>query len=395
MKQLSRIMSTYSADISGVCSALYELGGMVVMHDASGCNSSYTTFDEPRWYDMDSMIFGSGLDENDAMLGDDNKLISDVVSAAAQLNPNFIAIAGGPVPMMIGTDFTGIAEVIEHRTGIPTFGFFTNGMNYYCSGAEMAFEAIAKRFCNSELPKVKSEKPAVNIIGVTPLDFSIKENIPTLRALLENIGYKIVSVWAMGSSFEEIKSASRAQVNVVVSSCGFLAARYFYEKFKIPFVTGLPIGANTSEELFKLIDKAVIEGKNQNLLKVDCGGNFSKRNEKTLIIGEQIYANSMRCCLTADYGLNNVNTLCPLSPDQSFLLPGDTVCDAESEIEKIMADYDIIIADPIYKLLLPENSKKFFIEMPHEAFSGRIYRDKSPCIIGEAVHSHLAKYLTK
>ena len=53
MKQTARIISTYSADVMGVCSALFELGGMTVMHDASGCNSTYTTHDEPRWFDMD------------------------------------------------------------------------------------------------------------------------------------------------------------------------------------------------------------------------------------------------------------------------------------------------------------------------------------------------------
>ena len=46
MKQTARIISTYSADTFGVCSALFELGGMVIMHDASGCNSTYTTHDD-------------------------------------------------------------------------------------------------------------------------------------------------------------------------------------------------------------------------------------------------------------------------------------------------------------------------------------------------------------
>ena len=47
--QNAHILSTYSADTFGVCSALFELGGMIVMHDPSGCNSTYTTHDEPRW----------------------------------------------------------------------------------------------------------------------------------------------------------------------------------------------------------------------------------------------------------------------------------------------------------------------------------------------------------
>ena len=57
MRQSYRIIPIYTADVSGVCSALYELGGMTVMHDPSGCNSTYNTHDEIRWYDQDSLIF--------------------------------------------------------------------------------------------------------------------------------------------------------------------------------------------------------------------------------------------------------------------------------------------------------------------------------------------------
>lgn len=94
MKQTQAFLSTYTADVSGVCSALFELGGMTVMHDASGCNSTYNTHDEPRWYDMDSLVFISGLSELEAVLGDDEKLIEDTVRAAKKLSPRFIALAG-------------------------------------------------------------------------------------------------------------------------------------------------------------------------------------------------------------------------------------------------------------------------------------------------------------
>ena len=98
MKQTSGIISTYSADVFGVCSALFELGGMTVMHDASGCNSTYTTHDEPRWMDMDAMVYISGLSEMEAIMGDDAKLIDDIVQAAEELHPRFITVAGTPSP---------------------------------------------------------------------------------------------------------------------------------------------------------------------------------------------------------------------------------------------------------------------------------------------------------
>ena len=72
-------LPVYTGDVSGVCSALYELGGMIVIHDPSGCNSTYNTHDEIRWYDHPSLIFISGLKESDAIMGNDAKFINDNV----------------------------------------------------------------------------------------------------------------------------------------------------------------------------------------------------------------------------------------------------------------------------------------------------------------------------
>ena len=126
MRQSYRIIPIYTADVSGVCSALYELGGMTVMHDPSGCNSTYNTHDEIRWYEQDSMIYISGLTEIDAVMGNDEKMICDIELAAEELKPKFIALAGSPIPYMNGTDFPAIARVIETETGIPTFAVPTN-----------------------------------------------------------------------------------------------------------------------------------------------------------------------------------------------------------------------------------------------------------------------------
>ena len=99
MRRAYRILPCYTGDVSGVCSALYELGGMVVIHDPSGCNSTYNTHDETRWYDQDSMIFISGLSEMDAILGADEKLVAEIAETALELQPKFIALVSSPVPI--------------------------------------------------------------------------------------------------------------------------------------------------------------------------------------------------------------------------------------------------------------------------------------------------------
>ena len=236
MKQTARIISTYAADVSGVCSALYELGGMTVMHDASGCNSTYNTHDEPRWYDMDSMVYISALSEMEAVMGDDRKLVDDIVSVAKELHPGFIAVAGTPIPMVIGTDFEAVAAMIEKESGIPTMGFPTNGMHSYLSGASMAFAGLARRFCLGETEKTGSL--SANILGLTPLDFSVNGSAQDIKALLEQNGIEVVSSWAMGSSLEELQRAGAAHVNLVVSHAGLETAKLLQERFGTPYVAG-------------------------------------------------------------------------------------------------------------------------------------------------------------
>ena len=149
MKQTNVWLPVYAADNSAVCSALYELGGLIVMHDASGCNSTYTTHDEPRWFDRPADVFITGLTEADAVLGNEQRMMDDIAAAAREVNPEFIAIAGTPIPMMMGCDYDGIARELESRTGVVSFGVDTNGTLDYVSGAGKAFVKLAERFVQS------------------------------------------------------------------------------------------------------------------------------------------------------------------------------------------------------------------------------------------------------
>ena len=248
MRQVFRKIPVYTGDVSGVCSALFELGGMVVMHDPSGCNSTYNTHDEIRWYDHDSLIFISGLNDTDAILGSDDKLVRDITEAARIYSPAFIAIANSPIPYVIGMDFDAICRLIEDETGIPAFYISTNGMHDYTRGAGLAFLELARRFAGKQREGRTFEKKTgrglsensgrtedslqnigrtdnslqncgetdnklqnrggadaaaggrrirVNLLGLTPLDFAASSTVNTLRAKIESAGFEIVSSWAM------------------------------------------------------------------------------------------------------------------------------------------------------------------------------------------------------
>ena len=369
MKQTASIISTYSADVFGVCSALFELGGMVIMHDASGCNSTYTTHDEPRWYDMDSMVYISGLSEMEAILGDDEKLIDDIVSAAEDLKPRFIALAGTPIPAMTGFDFQAVAELIRQRTGIPTFGFPTTGMNNYVHGASMALEMLAREFVRDDVPK--TPELTVNILGLTPLDFSVNGADAAIAQFLEDSGFQVLSRWAMGSTLEEISLTAGAHVNLVVSSTGLAAAKALQARFGIPYVAGVPMGESFSAQLLEALHLAAATGTNQ-IPGSDLPGG------EILILGEALYSRSLAFALELETK-KAVRVICTTDHSPELLRSKDTMALWEEDIAQAMADAQIVIADPLFRPICPENVR--FIPLPAESCSGRIYRQQIPNLI--------------
>lgn len=419
MKQVSVTLSTYTADVSGVCSALYELGGMVVIHDPSGCNSTYNTHDEPRWYDMDSLVFISGLSQMDAIMGNDDKFINDIVRAAKELKPRFIALVRTPIPLMTGTDFEGIARIIEKQTQIPVFYFPTSGMHSYVSGAGMALETVARELVlptnanghfkenGIEIENVSNElsvadtkkqnqqklnqseqkqienteskqsnsKIKINILGATPLDFSVNSTLDSIKEFLSK-HFEIISTFAMGSSIEDIQKAGEADVNLVISSVGFPAAKVLEERFSTPYVIGTPVKGFAGIIAEKLID-AAWTGKSQAAYfsVTSSGKSISRAANGIYIIGESVISQSLKAAMALKQGID-ATVICPLETEPEYIGENVLLFSSEEEIKAAIAEAKTVIADPIYKTICADETN--FIALPHEAFSGRIYRKEIP-----------------
>ena len=428
--------STYTADVSGVCSALYELGGMTVIHDPSGCNSTYSTHDEPRWFDTDSLMFVSGLDEMTAVLGDDNVLIDDVTHAVRDLKPRFVTLCSGSIPHIIAFDCKGVAHLLEKRTGVPMLPVTTTGNRSYVAGVGAALTEWVKRFADSlESPyrvsssgspdcsantlegaagpdaggaAAPSDAFSVNLLGVTPLDFSINGNVDAMRKVFEDAGIPVNCCAAMEESFDSLRHIFRASVNVVVSSCGRRLARYMEQTAGIPYVEGTPIGAYGAARLPKLAKKAyekkrasleedshgALDGTSGSLRmllakkKGDSEGiclwkgnpaheRWDVPDGQILIIGEEVFAQSLAAAinqLTPDcrHGLRAF----AVWPDVDHGFPEDVLAE-------LIRKSRYIIGDPLYRTIPHDSKQNTFVDFPHEAYSGRIFRDRIPVFIGK------------
>lgn len=400
---------------------------MTVIHDPSGCNSTYSTHDEPRWFDTDSLMFVSGLDEMTAVLGDDNVLIDDVTHAVRDLKPRFVTLCSGSIPHIIAFDCKGVAHLLEKRTGVPMLPVTTTGNRSYVAGVGAALTEWVKRFADSlESPyRVSSsgspdcsantlegaagpESFSVNLLGVTPLDFSINGNVDAMRKVFEDAGIPVNCCAAMGESFDSLRHIFRASVNVVVSSCGRRLARYMEQTAGIPYVEGTPIGAYGAARLPKLAKEAyekkrasleedshgALDGTSGSLRmllakkKGDSEGiclwkgnpaheRWDVPDGQILIIGEEVFAQSLAAAinqLTPDcrHGLRAF----AVWPDVDHGFPEDVLAE-------LIRKSRYIIGDPLYRTIPHDSKQNTFVDFPHEAYSGRIFRDRIPVFIGK------------
>ncbi len=365
--------STYTADVSGVCSAMYELGGMSVIHDPSGCNSTYSTHDEPRWYEGNSLMFVSGLDEMTALLGDDRVIIEDIVAAAKDLNPRFITLCGGAMPHIIAFDYPGVARLIEKKCGIPVIPVATDGLKSYVSGVGKAMTAWIKRFAD---PEERSADLSVNLLGVTPLDFSVNGNAEAMRKVFEEAGIPVNCCGIMGEDFDSLSHLYRASVNVVVSSAGRRPARYMERMAGIPRVEGIPMGKEMAEKAVNAVKKAHDTRKSVTLWQDENGDKWEISPGQILVVGEEVFSKTLASAINMlpeekRSGLSAT----ALWPDVDEGFP-------EPELITALNRAGVVVGDPLFKVVLKGRKDIRFVSLPHEAYSGRIFRDQIPVFAG-------------
>lgn len=387
----------YSGDVSGAASALYEMGGMTVIHDPSGCNSTYNTHDELRWEKKESLIYISGLRESDAIRGNDSRLINDTLSALSSLKqrPSFIAVCNSPVPDIIGTDFSAITRLIELRSGIRTFYVPTNAMHDYTTGAANAFLALAKVFLTSERLSAARSGKSVNLLGLTPFEFPYESQIDCLYSLLEDAGLTVASNWGRGSACHSAGSIERAvlaDVSLVVSSTGILAADYLYRNYGIPYVIGDPVfstSPSASSDLFqrKTIDSlyaAMESGSCENVYMDILGASQWKiRNEAspvTAFIGEPVMMGSAAASFSLSHPGKKVRLIAATETKSHGLISSEVISPCgEAEIADAIIDCSTILGDPLLKNAAHGSKRGFcsdkqrWINMPHLAMSGRMF----------------------
>ena len=264
----------------------------------------------------------------------------------------------------------------EVRTGIPSFGFGTDGMHSYLPGIAQAYQALARRFVE---PAAKKVPLSVNILGATPLDFSVNGQIEDIKSWLAASGFTVNSCWSMGSSLAEIKRSAQASVNLVISSAALTTAKILEKEHRIPYVAGVPYGMKGAAALAETLREVAASGQSMVSYQTDMS------ECDYAIIGESVSACSLAHTLALEKGIH-AKVLCPLESSPELLRANDAHISSEDELIAALDNFKAVIADDLYKPIVPKDAQ--FYSLPHEAFSGRMYHDKMPNLINKSLYIH-------
>ena len=344
MRGLRKYLTPFAPDQSGAVSVLFELGGIVVICDAGGCTGNVCGFDEPRWFEQKSAIFSAGLRDMDAILGRDDRLVAKLADVVQKIDATFVAVIGTPVPAVIATDYLALKRMSEKKIKLPILTVDTDGMELYDTGEEKAFLELFKIFA---IEKYQPEEDRIGILGMTPQDVSDLKAADKMRELFQQKYDQQAVCYGMGDGLEEIKKASSASKNIVVSPAALVAAQYLEKTFGTPYEISYPLAG-------ELIPEMDYTGK------------------KILVVHQQVIADSIRRELKAR-GAEIVQVADWFMMKKELREEGDVFLRDEDDYIEVVenGDFDIIFADECMKRMVPEFGG-IFVNTRHFAVSGKL-----------------------
>ena len=193
---------------------------------------------------------------------------------------------------------------------------------------------IEKARKKDRLLQGKTEKPSVNIIGISTLGFHNQHDGRELKRLMADLGIEINQVIPDGASVQNLKELPRAWFNLVPSrELGLGAARYLEAEFGIPYVDIAPMGVVETARCIRKIQQVINnlgadvdyeEYINNQTLYVSQAAWFSRSidcqnltGKKAVVFGDNTHAAAMTKILAREMGIRVVlaGTYCKYDAD--------------------------------------------------------------------------------
>ena len=236
----------------------------IVIHSPQGCAATVA-----MGYDNQEIDFTrrktacTRLFETDIVMGATDKLKELILQADGTFASKVMFVVGACAADIIGEDIEGICRVMQPKVRSRLVPIFSGGFrgNAY-DGMDLALEALARIMKD---PGGERNERTVNLIAPhASLNPTWWADLEWVKDVLEQMGIGVQCVLTRDASMHELRHASFAEANILLScDVGYGLARSMEKMFGIPLLLSdipLPVGlGNTARWLTTLGEHFAVE----------------------------------------------------------------------------------------------------------------------------------------
>ncbi len=271
----------------------------------------------------------SVVDRHVLARGSQEKVVDNITRKDGEEHPDLIVLTPTCTSSILQEDLQNFVE----RAQLEAKGdVMLADVNHYrvneIQAADRTLQQIIQFYTDKarkrgELPTGKTEKPSVNIIGITTLGFHNHHDATELKRLMADLGIEVNEVIPEGASVLNLKNLSRAWFNLVpYREVGVMAAEYLAAEFQMPFVDITPMGVVETARCIRKIQEILnAQGVDVNYseyidhqtIHVSQAAWFSRSidcqnltGKKAVVFGDATHAAAMTKILSREMGIHVV-----------------------------------------------------------------------------------------
>lgn len=285
-------------------------------------------------------VTASVVDRNVLARGSQEKVVENIVRKDQEETPDLIVLTPTCTSSILQEDLQNFVD----RAQMDAKGdVMLADVNHYrfneLQAADRTLGQIVKYYIEKarkkgELGEGKTEKPSVNIIGITTLGFHNQHDCTELKRLMKDLGIEVNAVIPEGASVHHLKNLPRAWFNLVpYREIGLSAAHYLEEQFGMHYVDITPMGVVETARCIRKIQQIInAQGAevdyedfiNEQTLYVSQAAWFSRSidcqnltGKKAVVFGDNTHAAALTKILAREMGIHVVlaGTYCKYDAD--------------------------------------------------------------------------------
>ncbi|MEL6501878.1 MAG: ferredoxin:protochlorophyllide reductase (ATP-dependent) subunit B, partial [Cyanobacteria bacterium J06623_1] len=285
-------------------------------------------------------VTASIVDRNVLARGSQEKVVDNITRKDQEESPDLIVLTPTCTSSILQEDLQNFVS----RASLDTKGdVLLADVNHYryneLQAADRTLHQVVKFYLEkarkkNELPTDKTERPSVNIIGISTLGFHNQHDCTELKRLMAELGIAVNEVIPDGASVHNLKNLTRAWFNLVpYRELGMMTAEYLQSEFDMPYVDTTPMGVVETARCIRQIQQVINDQGgnvdyekyiNNQTLYVSQAAWFSRSidcqnltGKKAVVFGDNTHAVAMTKILAREMGIHVVlaGTYCKYDSD--------------------------------------------------------------------------------